>query len=136
MGDFMRIQIASLLTIFILTTTYAGDDIRFVPERLTFSEWIGKNIGGGIGSSISQMWHWVTDARYNGLTQLRRAGALGCFFYAGGRYAADTWNAYRRGRALARPQGTLIGLTILGILLAASPQVAYESNAFASNNAI
>lgn len=136
MGDFMRTHIVFILMLFIATFARADDDIRFVPERLSFSQWVGKNIGGGIGSGVSHIWQWITDDRYNGITQLRRVAALGCFAYAGGRYAADTWNAYRRGRALVRPQGTLMGLTLVGILLAASPQAAYDSQAFASNNAI
>lgn len=107
------------------------DDVAYVPERMAGpAEWIGKSAGRVVDATVSQAWSWATDARYDGLTKLRRFGALGCFSYGVYSLVTDSWRQWRaRNRQYEVPWKSL-GLLALGALLTMRPEPVYVPYAF------
>jgi hypothetical protein len=136
MEDFMRIYITSL---FILLFCIAGvslcadaDDGVYVPDRMGPGEWIGKGVGRVVDATVSQAWNWATDARYDGLTKLRRFGAIGCFACAAGCLITDVWRERHNGNRGEIPKRSWRAgaLAAVGFLLTLRPEPVYTDYSF------
>lgn len=108
------------------------DDVAYVPERMAGpAEWIGKSAGRLVDATVSQAWSWATDARYDGLTKLRRFGALGCFGFATYSLATDIWRQWRLGNRRYGVSWKPLGLSLaLGALLTMRPEPVYVPYVF------
>lgn len=123
-------HIRSLILILALTgagaTVYSNDNGAYVPERMMGPvEWIGKGVGRIVDATAYQAWSWVTDPRYDGVTKLRRFGALGCFICATGYCASAAW----RGLNNRRPEKKVLWkgavFAALGFILTLRPEPVY-----------
>ncbi|MFI5333009.1 MAG: hypothetical protein ACHQVS_02820 [Candidatus Babeliales bacterium] len=122
-------HIRSLILLLALTgagaTVYSNDDSTLAPEYMGPAEWIGKGVGRIVDATAYQTWSWVTDPRYDGLTKLRRFGALGCLICATGCFASAAWGLWRNRVRKDKALWKGAGFATLGFLLTLRPEPVY-----------